>query len=298
MRQHTTSSAPTRSLATLSKFSTRRRSRHLIGLGAAALFALAGCAVPAATTGEDHTDQALSHVHGVVADPAGDGFLLGTHDGIFPATPTGELGTRIAGSDFDAMGLTVVDGTLLASGHPGANTPVELGTPNLGIIRSTDRAETWEAVAFTGEKDFHALTAGPDGTVYGLSTDSTQLQISTDLGTTWNATGAALVAVSFAVDTAGRIVAATPDGLQVSTDDAATFALWSNAPLLFMLNASPDHQRLVGVGNGGKIWVTTAGATQWTEAGTVHGTAQAIAITNAGDMLIVDDSGITQVPQK
>jgi len=271
---------------------------HLIGLGTAALLALAGCAATTATTGDGHTDQALSHVHGIVADPEGDGFLLGTHEGIFPATQTGELGQRVTGSDFDAMGLTVVDDTLLASGHPGPDTPVELGTPNLGIIRSADRAETWEPVAFTGEKDFHALTAGPDGTIYGLSSDSTQLQISTDQGSTWNATGAALVAVSFAVDTAGRIVAATPDGLQVSTDDAATFALWPNAPLLFMLNASPDHQRLVGVGNGGKIWVTTAGATQWTEAGTVHGTAQAIAITNTGDMLIVDDSGITHVPQE
>ena len=271
-----------------------RRAVRLIGLTGIAALILAGCTAPPPSTGTDHVEQSLSHVHGIVPDPAGEGFLLGTHDGIYPTNGT-ERGPRIGSDDFDAMGLAVVDGALIASGHPGRNTPADLGTPNLGIIRSTDRAATWLPVALTGEKDFHALTAGPDGTIYGLATDGAEVLLSTDQGDTWSPSGASLIAVSLAVDAMNRIVAATPDGVQVSTDSAASFAPWPDAPLLFMLNSSPDHQRLVGVGSGGKIWVSTAGATEWTETGTVHGTPQAIAITNDGGMLIVDDSGLILV---
>ncbi len=273
-----------------------RRAAHVIALVSIVAATLAGCAAPAPSTGTDHADSPFSHVHSIVADPAGDGFLLATHEGIHPATPDGEIGTPVGGHDFDAMGLTDVDGTLIASGHPGPRTDERLGAPHLGIIRSTDNALTWEPVAFIGEKDFHALTAGPDGTLYGVPTDSTQLLTSNDKGQTWVAAGEPAAALGLVVDATGRLIVSTPDGLQTSSDGGKTFTAWSGAPRLFGLSASPDHQRLVGLGSGGTLWTLTAGGTQWTQAGTVHGAAMAVTVTNSGDMLVADDSGLTRLP--
>lgn len=129
---------------------------------------LAGCAAAELpSTGSDHAATAVAHVHAIVPAPDYDGFLLGTHEGIYAATPDGQLGSRAGNYGFDAMGLTAIDDTLIASGHPARDTPVELGAVNLGIIRSRDGGTTWDPVAFTGEKDFHTLAAAPDGTLYG-----------------------------------------------------------------------------------------------------------------------------------
>jgi len=56
------------------------------------------------------------------------------------------------------------------------------------------------------------------------------------------------------VDALGQLIAATPDGLQFSADGRATFAARSGSPPLYLLAASPDGTRLVGVGSGGQIW--------------------------------------------
>ena len=129
--------------------------------------------------------------------------------------------------------------------------------------------------------------------MYGLPTDSTDVLVSTDEGDTWTSTGGSTFAFNMVADATGRIIASTPDGLQISTDGAKSFGPWADTPLIALLGVSPDHQRIVGVGSGGKIWTTTAGATSWSEGGTVHGQAQAIAITNTGNLLVIDDSGLT-----
>ncbi|WP_438354465.1 WD40/YVTN/BNR-like repeat-containing protein [Microbacterium sp. CJ88] len=267
--------------------------RAMTGVVALLILTLTACAAPEPpSTGADHATNPTDHVHAIVTDPGGDGFLIGTHQGIYTATGDGTLGSRV-GAGFDAMGLTVVGTELIASGHPGPSTPTEWGSPNLGIIRSSDNAQTWDPVAFTGEKDFHALTAAPDGSIYALATDSIDLQRSVDGGTSWAPTGASLMASALTVDATGRLVATTPDGLRTSTDDGATFSPWPDAPLLYVLAASPDQQRLVGVDTKERIWVTTAGASGWVEAGTAHGAAQAATITNSGNLFIADDSGLT-----
>ena len=235
----------------------------LAAVALATLILFSGCATEPPSTGDDHATSTIEHIHNVVADPSGSGFLIGTHDGIYTVTDDGELGPRVDGPRFDAMGLTVLDDTLLAS------------------------------VAFTGKKDFHVLATAPDGTVYGLPTDSTDVLVSTDEGDTWTSTGGSTFAFNMVADATGRIIASTPDGLQISTDGAKSFGPWADTPLIALLGVSPDHQRIVGVGSGGKIWTTTAGATSWSEGGTVHGQAQAIAITNTGNLLVIDDSGLT-----
>ena len=274
------------------------KGRRALTVGAVAFIAalsLASCASTPPSTGTDHAAP-IQHVHGIIANPSGDGFLLGTHEGIFTATNDGELGARVPGADFDAMGLTAVGDTLLASGHPGRSTPPELGSPNLGIIRSTDNAQTWSPVAFTGEIDFHVLTAGPDGSVYGIASDGAGLLVSKDSGGAWTSANDSLFALSLTVDATGRLIASTPDGIKVSSDAGATFSLWEDAPLLAAISVSPDHTRLVGVGSGGRIWVTTTDTNTWVEAAMAHGTAQAVAITNAGVLLVFDDSGLSSLP--
>lgn len=257
---------------------------------------LAGCASTPASTGEDHTELS-THVHAVVVAPESGQLLLGTHEGIYEVSEAGELGGRVSTADFDAMGLTATSQGLIASGHPGPQTPEEWGAPNLGVIRSVDGGANWEPVAFTGEKDFHALTAGADDTVYGLATDDTNLLRSVDAGATWTPAGAQVPAVSLTADASGRVVAATADGVTVSTDRGASFAAWPDAPLLYTLGASPDRKRLVGVGTDDRIWVLGSGEDQWREAGTVHEQAQAVGIDADGRIVVVDASGITVLPQ-
>ena len=84
---------------------TRRRAAFTISATIAASIVLAGCTAPAEpTTGHDHATS-ISHVHAIVPNPSEDGYLLGAHDGIYTATPDGEVGSRIETTDFDAMGL-------------------------------------------------------------------------------------------------------------------------------------------------------------------------------------------------
>ncbi len=257
---------------------------------------LAGCAaVTPPSTGAEHVTAITAHVHGIVASPDGNGYLLGTHDGVYPVSARGQLGARV-GPSFDAMALTAVGRNLLASGHPGSEIPPGWGSPNLGIMSSSDVGRTWEPTAFVGDKDFHSLAADLDGTVYGLATDSIDVLTSTDAGATWAPTGGSLFAFSLAVDATGRILASTPDGLKVSGDGGVSFALMAEAPLLYQLSTSPNRQLLVGVDNKERIWVAAAGDDLWRESGRVHGMAQAIAITDAGDLLVIDDSGITALP--
>jgi hypothetical protein len=269
--------------------------RATAGTVALLTLTLTGCASASPpSTGTDHA-ATTPHVHAIVPDPEGDGFLLGTHEGIFTATADGELGTRVGRNAFDAMGLTVLGENLIASGHPGSATPAELGEGNLGIVRSQDRGDSWEPVAFTGEKDFHALAAGPDGTLYGQSTDSDVLLASSDAGLTWTPTGASLLAFGLAVDAPGRIIAVTPDGPQVSTDQGRSFLPLADAPQLYLIAASPDHQRLIGVDDNETVWISTGGG-DWQNTAVVHGSAQAITITNEGSAIVVDDSGLSLLP--
>ncbi|WP_298866810.1 F510_1955 family glycosylhydrolase [uncultured Microbacterium sp.] len=274
--------------------------RNRIVLGAAGALATAVTLVGCAATPDTPTEQPSglpAHVHAVVVAPASDQLLLGTHEGVYPVSSTGELGDQIGDTGFDAMGLTATSQALIASGHPGPQTPSNLPGPNLGIIRSSDGGLSWEPVAFTGEKDFHALAAGADDTVYGIATDGSDVLRSDDGGTSWAPTGARLEdTAGIAVDTTGRVVAATPAGLQLSTDRAVSFAAWPDAPLLYTVGASPDRETLVGVATDGRVWLLTADEDQWRESGMVEGQVQAVGIAADGMIVVVDEDSIVMLP--
>lgn len=250
----------------------------------------AGCAA-ASEPQQDAAPPIIDHVHGIAADPRGDDLFVATHNGIFTVTPTGEVTGPIGGYDFDAMGFTVADETLFASGHPGPETPTELGSRNLGIIRSDDFGKSWSPVAFTSTEDFHALTAGPDGTLYGIGSSAIDLLISTDDGIEWTR-GAPLAAADI-VATDDGIYAAVEEGLQLSTDQGATFTLVAGAPVLYSLDARQDGT-LIGAGIDGGLWSQATDGT-WEQLDSLVGRAQALAAIDADRIALVDDRGVVEV---
>jgi hypothetical protein len=274
-----------------------RRIHRVLAVSVAGLAVVLSACSPGEppTTGEEHA-ATVSHVHGAVVDPSGEGFLLGTHEGVFRVTADGEVSRREGSVVFDAMGFARVGTSLFASGHPGRNTPAEWGAPHLGIVRSDDAAGSWQSIAFAGTRDFHALTGTPDGTMFGATTDTAALLMSADLGVTWTETGAQLRAFALTADSSGRLVALTPDGVMVSDDDGATFSPWEGAPLLVVAGSSPDGSHLAGIDSSERIWISSAADTTWGQVGTAHGAAHAITVTNSGALLIVDDSGVTLLP--
>lgn len=249
-----------------------------------------GCAAQTSNDPET-TPRVIAHVHAIAEDPRGDDLLVATHNGIFTITQEGTVAGPIGGHDFDAMGFTVAGNILYASGHPGSETPSDLGAPNLGLIRSDDFGATWSPVALNGTTDFHVLTAGPDGTLYGAPSSQVDLLISTNEGRDW-VTGASVPAADLAATEAG-LYAAAEEGLLISTDQGKTFAPVDGAPLLYTLDAAPDGT-LVGVGTDGAVW-SQAGAGDWERIGSLQGAAQAFSVIGTGRFVVVDDRGVVQI---
>ncbi|MCR8670231.1 F510_1955 family glycosylhydrolase [Agrococcus sp. HG114] len=274
---------------------TAPRSSMLLILSAFAL-ALSGCAqAPASSPGGPAAPpqaDALSHVHGIGTVEGDAAVLLATHTGVYRVDAAGSTSGPLGGNDFDAMGFTVVDDALLASGHPGPTTPAELGSPNLGIIRSDDGGLTWRPVSQTGVEDFHVLTAAPDGTLYGVGSTAPNVRSSPDGGSTWSA-GAALPVADLATGANGALYAATEDGLQVSTDGGGSFSLVPDAPLLFQIAGSADGM-LIGAGTDGLLWRSLPGG-GWESGEPFQGRLQALAAGEGTDVLLVDDRGLVRV---
>lgn len=257
---------------------------------AAAALLLAGCTSPTTPAPASPALEDLGHVHGIV--DTGDGsVLLGTHTGLYTLTEDGTVAGPVGGHDFDAMGLTRAGDVFYASGHPGPTTPPELGAPNLGVLRSTDAGQSWEPVAFTGQEDFHVLTASGAGAIYGIGSSSITVRTSPDGGATW-IDGADVPAADLAVAADGTLYAATQQGVQESRDAGATFTAVADAPLLYLLEADPGGG-VVGVDTEGSLWRLIDD--RWTRLGTATGTVQALGVAADGAIVLLDDRGIVWI---
>lgn len=262
----------------------------LVALATAGMLTVAGCTA----TGDEPSAEPprLEHIHALIEDPDTDGLLIASHTGIYGLSMSGDIDGPIGGHEFDAMGFALTDDAFLASGHPGPETPAELGSPNLGIIRSDDAGQTWSPVSLNGEEDFHVLTTGPDGTVYGVGSTRPDLLISTDQGRTW-ATGATVPMAALAVTETG-LYAATEAGLQHSSDNGQSFSPLDDAPLLYALAVGDGV--LAGVSPDGMIWTKdTTGV--WTEQGTTEGRVEALELLEDGTIVLVDDRGVVRVTE-
>lgn len=249
-----------------------------------------GCT--ATSLGNPDSAPRIDHIHGIAEDPRGDDLFVATHNGIFTLAPDGKLSGPIGGHDFDAMGFTVSEEALFASGHPGENTQAELGAPNLGIIRSDDYGNSWSPVALTGTTDFHVLTAGPDGVFYGIPSSQVNLLTSADEGNTW--TERASLGAADLTATESGVYAAAEEGLLVSTDSGNTFTPVDAGPVLYALEARTDGT-LLGAGTDGVLWSQDESGT-WQQLESLQGAVQALTVIDER-IILVDDRGIVEITE-
>ncbi len=151
----------------------------------ATLLLLAGCAStvdPAQQGAPTAADQtALGHVHGLGVDPGDDTLYVASHLGVFRLSKSGAP-ERIADRWQDTMGFAVIGpGHFLGSGHPDLREDLP---PSLGLIESTDGAQTWEPVSLQGDADLHAIEVVGDR-IYACDSHTGSL-ITTTNRTDWD----------------------------------------------------------------------------------------------------------------
>lgn len=213
----------------------------------------------------------LAHVHGIGVDPADGVLYAATHHGLFRIPATGDA-VQVAGRAQDTMGFTVAGaGDFLGSGHP---DPKAGGPHALGLIRSTDRGETWTSLSLAGEADFHALHA-VGGSVYGWDAGTGRLMVSADR-TTWQVRSTTRL-LDFAVHPSDPLllVATTQDGLARSRDGGRSFV--AGGPLLAFLSW-PTANELWGVAPDGTVSVSADAGRTWTRRGLLPGQPEALAV--------------------
>lgn len=265
------------------------RKQHL----ATAIVVAALAPALAACSGDDSDgDQsatsptAVSHIHGLGADPTDGRLYVATHEGIF--TPDKEGRPQLVGnSRDDYMGFTVAGAkTFLASGHP---APGSDGPGNRGLLESTDAGKTWKVKSLAGEADFHALDR-VDGTIYGYDSTNGKVRVSKD-GVTWK-DRATLPALDIAVnpDDPDTVLATTAQGVAKSTDGARTFAPGAEPVLAYVSWGAPEA--LYGLdASGGLHRSTDAGAT-WKKTGTVPGGQPQALTADAKRVLAATQDGV------
>lgn len=293
-----------------SDFRTARRTVAVLALVAVAAIAVSGCTADAGSTAGSPAPVAptpdIGHVHGLGVDSRTGTIYLAAHGGVYevPVGDSdetlgwGQLTGPIAGRAIDAMGFTMLDGQMVASGHP---DPRDLDTEpaNLGLITSADSARTWRNISLSGEVDFHdvAIARAPDGglNVYGYGAADGVVRASGDAGETWTS-GATLVARDLTVDagSADTVYATTRDGLMVSGDRGATFDLVEGAPPIYLIEVVPGAEAgLVGIDLTGNVWVQTEGG--WMQRGSTSGEVEAMtyAASPTPVLVVADGRGVS-----
>ena len=225
-------------------------------------------------------DLGVAHVHGLGIDPADGSLYIATHHGMFRIEDGGPP-QAVGETMQDTMGFTVTGpGRFLGSGHPDV-AGFEAGDPGLlGLIESTDAGESWDSISLSGEADFHALVADHD-LVYGWDSTSSQLMVAPD-GRDWEIRSR-IALTGLAVDPADeeRIVAATPEGMRLSTDGGRTWGAPSS-PVLVVVSWAADGP-LWGLEPSGRVQRSDDGGSDWESAGALAGAPQALLA--AGDDL-------------
>lgn len=246
-------------------------------------------------SGSAAADPGFGHVHGLGLDPADGAVYAATHFGVWRLPLAGSTGSgpdrpgRVAGRFQDTMGFTVSGpGTFFGSGHP---DPREDLPPHLGLIVSTDEAQTWQSVSLQGEADLHDIAVVGDR-IYGYDATRGALRVSDDAGRTWQERPPAQIA-DMTVDPADpdRLLGTTPSGLQLSSDAGLTFQPLSAAPPLLAVDWAGDV--LAGADADGAVWVASGEPDAgWERRGSLRGPPQAFTALADGRLLAADDQGV------
>ncbi len=262
---------------------------------------LSGCTASSSPEAMPAPEVTFQHIHKLEVSQSKGELLVAAHDGLYRLSVGDDGNATVVGPigafDFDLMGFAIAGDTTFASGHPGPKTAGTFGTPNLGLIASTDLGAHWINVSLTGVTDFHALTASTDGRadarVFGIDTSKQRIQRSMDGGKSWS-DGAEIVARDI-LAVGQRLYATTPDGLTVSEDDGTSFVVDSSAPALYLVAVDQAGQ-LAGVDTKGNLWMSDAGGI-WIAGGQATDKPEALAV-DGKRIYIADDRGISFTEDK
>lgn len=239
-------------------------------------------------SGGEASQPALEHVHGLGVNPADAMLYVASHHGVFRVDGKGGR-EQIAGRTQDFMGFSIVGPNhFLASGHPG---PRDEDQPsNLGLIESTDAAQSWTPLSLSGEADFHGMEA-KHGRVYGYDSQSGQVMISSDMRTWDRRAPLSIADLAVAPDQPDEIVATTEQGPARSIDGGRTFTRAPNTPILSLVDW-PSPERLVGVAPNGVVYVSSDRGATWTRRGQVPGRPGAVTASGDTDVYIATENAI------
>jgi hypothetical protein len=234
---------------------------------------------------------ANAFIGSIAVDPADGTLIIGTGLGLFRSAADGGKPRRIVGELRTADGSGPVSsnlvlryagpGRLLASGHPeggGSALPEDLG-----LIRSTDGARTWEPVSDLGESDFHILQASGDH-IAAVRAEETDIEVSRDGGATWETRTPPDMPVDLAFDPRDpkRMVIATEQGIFTSGDEGQSWRQRDPQAVEQLAWVAPDE--LFRSDPGGIVKVSRDGGQSWQEAGTVGITANELAADGEGTL--------------
>jgi hypothetical protein len=239
-----------------------------------------------------NADMGMEHIHNLMLTDSE--LIIGTHQGLW-SQANGKAAMRIGSSHFDVMGLAMMNGMLVASGHPGAG---EENVNNLGFRMSMDGGMAWENTSLMGQVDFHRLVAS-GAVAMGISATDGALMRSKDSGKTWiTLTNPGLYDLAMDPTDSTMIIGTTQSGPLLSIDGGKSFTAIPNAPILALL--SWDKTRLVGVTPVGVVYQSLDMGTTWKKLATVPG--EPMALTVKGDQIAIlagttvyysTDAGIT-----
>jgi len=197
-----------------------------------------------------------THVHEIVADPEGDGVLVGAHAGLFRLREAGAEPELVGELYHDLMGLeALADGRLIASGHPDLRTDLPVLS---GFRVSEDGGRTWEAISLAGQADLHALIPS-DGTLFAYDSSGERFLRSTDGGASWEE-GGGLAQTADLVVSEETLLAATDAGLFASTDRGDT---WERRGEETVTSLAVSELRLYAATVGGALLRSPDGGTSW-----------------------------------
>lgn len=241
------------------------------------LAAAVGSVVLGACTADDRRSVDLSHIHGLGINPADGQLYVASHHGIFRLTDKDEP-EQVAGRTQDFMGFTIVGpNRFLGSGHPGAGDRDQ--PPHLGLIETTDGAQSWRSVSLSGLADFHAMDA-KHGRVYGYDSQTSRLLVSADMRTWDRRASGAFIDIAVSPDNADEVLATTTQGLTRSIGGGRSFTPVQLGAALVLIDW-PRTDFALGVAADGTVYASENGGTQWIARGQVPGGVQAM--TTAGD---------------
>lgn len=228
----------------------------------------------------------LGHVHGLGTNPADGALFVATHFGVFRVDESGKA-HRVADRFQDTMAFTVVGPDhFLASGHPDLSE--DLPT-HLGLIESTDAAESWSIRALGGEADFHALDVTGDR-IFAFDSMTGRLLTTTDPGAGWATLGRGNI-VDLAADPADptRVLVTSPEGTvaSFSTDGETRGPGTGEAPQVVLIDW-PEPDLLVGVTADGRVHRSRDQGVSWTAVTGVQGMPQALDVTQKAWHLATD----------